>query len=99
VELPPGASTIWLISRAAIPAESNQESSDRRRLGVALIDLMIDQTPVELHEAALKSGWHKAEPGFRWSDGKGEIRIPTHTRSRRLSLRTGRWQQYALTGS
>jgi hypothetical protein len=67
--LPPGVRHITLISRSTIPAETEPESTDPRRLGVAVTHLVLDGTPIAPDHPARQSGWHAPEPGLHWTDG------------------------------
>lgn len=71
--LPAGCTTVELRSRAHIPAETEAEAGDTRRLGIAIADLRLDGRPLPLTAPALTQGWHAAEPDWRWSDGAGQI--------------------------
>jgi len=73
--LPDGARRLRVASRQATPAESDLTSGDRRRLGVALVQLRLDGEPVPLHADRLVEGWHPPEPGFRWTDGAAVLDV------------------------
>ena len=51
--LPTGARDVRLVSRTTVPAETRPDSSDRRRLGVAVTHLMLDEIPLSLDDARL----------------------------------------------
>jgi hypothetical protein len=71
--LPEGARSLWLESRISVPAYMNPESIDCRPLGVAIGALALDGVAVPLTDARLGDGWHAAEPGLRWTDGRASI--------------------------
>ena len=61
--LPDGARRLRLASRQARPVESGLATDDRRRLGVAVAALRLDEVPVPLDDHRLLAGWHG--PGAR----------------------------------
>ncbi len=72
VELPANATEICLQSRHAIPAETTPQA-DRRRLGVALSGLLLDDAPPA--PDAFGTGWHAPEAPYRWTDGAAHLRV------------------------
>ena len=71
--LPPGARRMRLQSRTGMPAQTNPESMDCRPLGVAVRKLELDGIALALTDSRLGSGWHAAEPDWRWTDGDAVI--------------------------
>ena len=93
VRLPPATRAVRILSRSAVPAETRPESSDRRRLGVALRHLVHAGRMIPLDDARLGRGWHAAEgaggvPDFRWTDGDA-----------RLALHGGGWLEIVLAAT
>jgi hypothetical protein len=72
VDVPPGATEVRLMSRMAAPVWMLPESTDHRRLGVAVRQLLLDGA--DLPDAAFGRGWYPAEPGLRWTDGTAVLR-------------------------
>ncbi len=68
-DLPAGTRTLRLASRHWIPAEHRPDSTDTRRLGVAVRALELDGVPV----APTGAGWHAAEPDVQWTDGNAVL--------------------------
>ena len=73
--LPEGARRLRLASRQVRPVESGRAGGDRRRLGVAVAALRLDEVPVPLDDPRLLAGWHGPEPGFRWTDGTAVLDV------------------------
>jgi len=97
--LPPGARHLWLQSRAGVPAQLDPESMDCRRLGVAVRALALDGITVALTDARLGSGWHAAEPGWRWTDGNAAIAAgEAHTLEVDIALCALSWEHEAAAG-
>ena len=65
-------------SRAAIPALRSTDPRDRRRLGVKVASLTIDDQPISLTDPALTQGWHDAEADGRWTNGRAIIPASLH---------------------
>ena len=84
--LPRGVRSLRLRSRAFVPAEMFADGTDPRRLGVAVSAMALDGEALPLDDARLGAGWHPAEPGWRWTDGEGEIHAGG---ARHLWLATG----------
>ncbi len=66
---------VHLMSPAASPAETDPASADWRRLGVAVRAMRWNGKPLDLDGPAFGTGWRPAEPGWRWSDGAGALRL------------------------
>ena len=78
--IPRNARPLRLLSRAAAPADVvGPFVDDRRRLGVAVGRLAIwtglDETVVPVAQLSL-DGWHAAEGGHRWTNGRAELDMP-----------------------
>ena len=82
--LPPGARRLVLASRSAVPAEMFADSTDTRRLGVAVARLVIDG--VALDDPCYAEGWHDPEPDLRWTTGEGVLLLPPSPQARTLEL-------------
>jgi hypothetical protein len=71
--VPAGAGTVRVASRSAVPAEVSARSRDRRRLGIAVRNLVLSAPDIAItvshHHAALSEGFWKAEAAHRWTDG------------------------------
>jgi hypothetical protein len=72
--VPEVARGVRLLSRSAVPAEAWTDSTDHRRLGVALSRLVYDGRVIPLADPRLGSGWHDVERAgddavWRWTDG------------------------------
>ncbi len=65
--IPAGAERATLVSRRAVPAEIRPDSDDHRRLGLAVVEMS------DFAEA--QTGWHQAEPGWRWTDGAATLSL------------------------
>lgn len=74
LRLPPDARSIGLSSRTWVPAHMRPGEDDTRSLGVAVARLWLDRREVSLASASLASGWHEAEPGWRWTAGDAHVR-------------------------
>jgi hypothetical protein len=78
--LPEGARTVTLLSSAGVPAETSADPGDRRVLGVALTDiaLITGGTRVTIDLNGAHDGFHDAEAGQRWTNGKAGIALPAY---------------------
>ncbi len=82
--LPPGAREVRLQSRAAAPSALRPWVEDRRRLGVAVAQLLVgvgaELLAVSPDDPALASGWwppeRKATRVWRWTDGDARLTLP-----------------------
>ena len=79
-QIPRNARPVRLLSRAATPAEVvGPFVDDRRRLGVAVGRLAIwtglDETVFPVAQLSL-DGWHAAEGGHRWTNGRAALDLP-----------------------
>src|ERR1019366_9047963 len=71
--LPDGARTAVLTSRVAVPAEIDESTTDRRRLGVAVTSLALDHIHIAADDSRRVRGWHAPEAGWQWTDGAAAI--------------------------
>jgi hypothetical protein len=66
---------MWLASRSAIPAELELQSTDTRRLGVCIEQIVLrdDHLRLEISHAhpLLREGFHDDEGPRRWTNGMG----------------------------
>jgi len=97
--LPPGARAVRLLSRSFVPDEFDRAADDRRRLGMAVASLRLSRR--KLPDSAFGSGWHAAEPEWRWTDGDATLRLRPRRRAVLLTFRTiaagpGYWQTPAV---
>ncbi len=87
-DLPPGGGWSWLRSASAVPAEVLPDSQDGRRLGLAVLAVEAEAEAgwrsVALDGPALGKGWHRPEPGHRWTGGDASLWLGG---ARRLRLR------------
>ncbi len=87
-DLPPGGGWSWLRSASAVPAEVLPGSQDGRRLGLAVLAVEAEAEAgwrsVALDGPALGKGWHRPEPGHRWTGGDAALWLGG---ARRLRLR------------
>jgi hypothetical protein len=75
------ASAVRLVSLSAVPAAVHADSSDHRRLGVAVSRIVLDGRAIPLADARLGAGWHAFEAdgaggGWRWTDGDAALDVP-----------------------
>jgi hypothetical protein len=75
VPLPRGARRLELVSGAGVPERLRPGSGDGRVLGVAIAAPVWDGVAAGLDDARFVAGWHAAEDGLRWSDGRGVIDV------------------------
>lgn len=83
--VPAPAADIRIVSRAGIPAESDPDSEDQRRLGVMLSRIVLHtggtKREVDVADPALREGFHPPERGAdgmrRWTDGHAFLPVPT----------------------
>jgi hypothetical protein len=72
---PPGTTVLALVSRRWMPALTRAAETDTRTLGVAIRRLWLDGRLVSLDSPGLSAGWHGAEAGHRWTDGRAELGV------------------------
>lgn len=73
--LPAGDGQIALRSRAVVPEEIDPTIPDARRLGVAVTALVYGGVSIPLDDPRLVAGFLPPEPGLRWTDGRGVLRL------------------------
>lgn len=75
--VPTGGRSIVLASRSTVPLKSERSPADGRRLGVAVERIVLrgagHRVEIEPDCPALCNGFHDAEPGWRWTDGRGHL--------------------------
>jgi hypothetical protein len=78
--LPAGAATVTLLSSAGVPAETSADPGDRRVLGAAIVGLalIVGGRRIEIGLNAPHAGFHDAEAGQRWTNGKATIALPAY---------------------
>ncbi len=80
---------VTLQSRSSIPAVLSAGPDDFRewrRLGVAVARIIADSRKIPLNHWTLGHGWHEPEPGWRWTDGAAQLRLPPATRHLRIEI-------------
>ena len=71
--LPAGAGDVRLVSHHTVPAQVQPDSSDARRLGVAVTRLLLNRGELPLADCRISDGWHAAEEGWRWTTGDAAL--------------------------
>jgi hypothetical protein len=95
--LPPGADRVTITSRSAIPAECHPSGTDPRRLGVAVVRLVLDGAEVAAADPRRAAGWHAPEPGLHWTDGAALLLCgPAAGRPRALEITLAPLLRYRL---
>jgi hypothetical protein len=95
LRVPPHARSIVFESSSARPCDIFPANPDHRELGLAVVEIGLDDTTLPLDaEAAFASGWHRLEDTFRWTDGNAVLRLPAIPAPTTLHLRTMPWMQY-----
>lgn len=94
-EVPEGTGDLRLLSRAAVAAEVNADSDDRRRLGIQVRELIVDGHRISMDAPVFGIGWHLAEDAMgaraRWT--KGEAWLPV---GRTIEFRIQRMGCYSV---
>jgi hypothetical protein len=76
-DIPAGAMDVFIVSRGVVPADQEPGATDRRRLGVSILSLVLRNARVEIRVRAddpeLWEGFHEVEPGHRWTDGRARL--------------------------
>jgi autotransporter passenger strand-loop-strand repeat protein len=73
VRLPQTAERVRLQSRVWVPGQMRAGEDDARALGIAISRIWLDRREVSPESPGLAAGWHAPEPGWRWTDGDGEL--------------------------
>jgi len=60
---------IIILSRSSIPWHVTEDSDERRRLGIKLESIRIDDREVPADHPSLQLGWHEPEWDGRWTNG------------------------------
>jgi hypothetical protein len=87
--LPPATSELRLLSPAQRPTDRRPWAEDRRRLGVCVRAVVLDDgADIALDGPALGAGWWPAEGGGRqrWTAGDARLTVPPTTRCVELLL-------------
>jgi hypothetical protein len=78
--LPGSVDRVRIVSRHGVPAELEADSTDRRRLGVAVEGIVADGCVIALDDVRLGVGFHGVEHqgplAWRWTNGAAELAIP-----------------------
>jgi hypothetical protein len=94
--LPAGTRQARLVSRSAVPSEMSIDSTDHRRLGIAVTYLALDGELIGWEDSRLGDGWHAPEAHARWTNGDGLVRCdPGGTRL--LELKAAPLHRYWLS--
>ena len=85
LRVPASAKGVRLLSRSGVPAELRHDSTDHRRLGVAVSHVVYGGKEIPLTDQRLGIGWHDAEYSgedvvWRWTDGEAELVLPGRRR-------------------
>jgi Hint domain len=72
--LPAGTAIVRLLSRVAAPSDLSLDSSDHRRLGVAVTRLALDGAMIAPGDPRRAVGWHAPEPMLQWTNGDAVLR-------------------------
>jgi hypothetical protein len=91
--LPTGTVEVCLHSRHALSTGQNTAPH-----GVPVAKLALDGVQVPLDDPRLAGGWHPPEPGLRWTDGRGRLRM-VGARLLEITLAPGTaWRRVPLAG-
>jgi hypothetical protein len=75
--VPANATEIRILSRHFVPARRDPSAPDRRRLGICLHSITIQAggtvSEWAYDDPALSVGFHKLEPGHRWTNGRALV--------------------------
>ena len=71
--VPAGARQVRIVSRSVVPADLDPASGDRRRLGICLSGMSVDDSNIALDlapdHAGFTAGFHNSEGTHRWTQG------------------------------
>ena len=78
--LPANCTEAWLCSRAARPCDTDPLATDRRCLGLPLVQMRFDQREIPLHDTRLTEGFCEPECDasgwtWRWTNGRAHLPI------------------------
>lgn len=96
--IPPGTDFVTIASAAAIPADTDPRSEDRRRLGAALDRISVDGEFLGPDDPRFGAGFHPPERRgrgwFRWTDGAARLAVNGAARlGFRLKGRQAGWRE------
>lgn len=102
--LPAGTAEVALVSRHGAPTDITPWCNDHRRLGLSVTAITLrgpaGEQRIALDGPAFGPGWHKLEQAdgsaWRWTDGRGILRLPETTGRTVLELRLGSAMTYRL---
>ncbi len=112
VNVPAGTRVLTLVSSSGVPSHHDAQSSDARRLGIAIKGLRVGGMRAALAEVALDdvrlgAGFHATESNgetrWRWTDGNATVSLATmKSRSRTVVVEidvmtTALWVDYVAT--
>ncbi|MCU4159877.1 Hint domain-containing protein [Acidiphilium sp. AL] len=83
----PTSGDVRLTSRTLVPAHLDAGSEDRRVLGLDVAALETEAGRIDLGDARLTAGWHRAEDGHRWTRGDAVIPAALLKGARSLTIR------------
>ena len=97
--LPPGTTTLLLLSRTACPADIDPRGGDIRHFGIPLASILLDGELLSLESAACAEGFLPLEGDgasrWRWTTGRSRLALPPHPHAARLELSFhADWAQY-----
>jgi Hint domain len=105
-EVPAHAKRLRLLSRSAVPAEVMACAADRRRLGVAISSVVIEddglRRAIVVADPSLRAGFHPTERRFlrrswRWTDGAAELPLEPEGRPLIVEFKLHAVAEYWLT--
>jgi len=73
--LPGGRSAVRLRSRVYVPSDTRPEDGDPRRLGIPLLRVLHDGTPLALDGPQFGAGFLPAETSWRWTTGHAYLKL------------------------
>lgn len=79
MHVPSGAANLIISSATSSPAETDPLAQDRRRLGIAIADILADGLPVHHADRRFGAGFYAPEWSgkrwFRWTDGSASFDV------------------------
>ena len=102
--LPAGTTEIALASRHGTPTDTTPWCNDHRRLGLAVTEIALrgpaGEQRITLDSPAFGPGWHAPEQAegaaWRWTDGRGILRLPETTGRTVLEIHLGSAMTYRV---